>query len=267
MTNKAGHIDFQTASCLPDFPPISLEEMREVRLMDRVDTKYVTNETVLLQILAEANRQGYRALESVCGKIQPYDSIYFDTGCMDMYRDHHNRRLVRQKIRTRQYLHSGDTYLEIKKKNNKSRTKKKRMAIPAAAFRDYREEPVMNRFVEEYSGYRPEQLHPCLETVFNRITLVNAAKTERVTIDSSLRFVNVANSVESDLGNAVVIELKQEGRAASGMKRILLDLRVKPLRMSKYCIGTALTDPQVPNHRFKLKIRKINKIAALCTNI
>ena len=92
MTNNAGHIDFQTASCLPDFPPISLEEMREVRLMDRVDTKYVTNETVLLQILAEANRQGYRALESVCGKIQPYDSIYFDTGCMDMYRDHHNRR-------------------------------------------------------------------------------------------------------------------------------------------------------------------------------
>ena len=44
------------------------------------------------------------------------------------------------------------------------------------------------------------------------------------------------------------------------MKRILLSLRVKPVRISKYCIGTTLTDPDAKSNRFKVKIRTIRKI-------
>ena len=58
----------------------------------------------------------------------------------------------------------------------------------------------------------------------------------------------------------MIIELKQDGRAASGMKDILLDHRVKALRVSKYCIGTTLTDDRVKSNRFKQKIRQIEKI-------
>ena len=43
------------------------------------------------------------------------------------------------------------------------------------------------------------------------------------------------------------------------MRKILLDHRVKPVRMSKYCIGVTLTDPDVKSNRFKLKIRRIEK--------
>ena len=43
------------------------------------------------------------------------------------------------------------------------------------------------------------------------------------------------------------------------MKRILLDHRVKPIRVSKYCIGITLTSPGLKTNRFKLKIRKIEK--------
>ena len=44
------------------------------------------------------------------------------------------------------------------------------------------------------------------------------------------------------------------------MKGILLDLRVKPLRVSKYCIAVTLTDPVAKTGRFKVKVRAIEKI-------
>lgn len=260
MTNKSEHIDFETHPALQEIPYIALEEMDTIKLMNRIDTKYVTNENMLVEILQRAKERGYRALETEGTKLNNYESMYYDTDNLEMYRDHHNRRLVRQKVRTRMYVNSGDTFLEVKKKNNKKRTKKKRIKIDSNALYDYRGDAERNNFVKDLTGYNPSDLHPCLETIFRRITLVNAAKTERLTIDTALRFVNVANGCEKNMAGTVVIELKQDGRAASEMKNILLDLRVKPLRMSKYCIGTVLTDPTAPNHRFKLKLRKIEKI-------
>ena len=44
------------------------------------------------------------------------------------------------------------------------------------------------------------------------------------------------------------------------MTHIMLDLRIHPLKISKYCIGTALTTPGVKMNRFKSKIRKIVKM-------
>ena len=260
MRSDSGHIDFSAHPVLQGLPPITLAEMDSIRLMNRIDTKYVTHEAVLVELLREAAHHGYRALETAAGKCSPYDSVYFDTVSLAMYRMHLHRKLVRQKIRTRMYVNDGQTFLEIKKKNNHGRTRKKRMGIPSEGFRDFRGEAEREDFVTRLTGYPVAELHPSVETLFRRITLVNAAMTERLTIDTALRFVHLPSGLERTLGNAVVIELKQDGRAASEMKGILLDLRVKPLRMSKYCIGTALTDPTAPKHRFKLKIRKIEKI-------
>ena len=260
MSNNNVHIDINKHTVLKDICPIFLEEMDAIKLMNRIDTKYVTNEDKLVEILKEAKNKGYRALEIEGNKLNPYISTYYDTDNLQMYRDHHNKKLVRQKIRTRKYENSNTVFLEIKKKNNKGRTKKKRIEIDPSAFADFRNYQQYNDFVFQIAGYQPTEIHPCLETIFRRITLVNAAKTERLTIDTSLRFVNILNATEKNLARTVVIELKQDGRAKSEMKNILLDLRVKPLRMSKYCIGTALSNPNAPNHRFKLKIRKIEKI-------
>jgi hypothetical protein len=182
-----------------------------------------------------------------------------------MFMDHHNRRLVREKVRTRVYLSSGATFLEVKHKNNKGRTRKKRMAIAPELFGDFREDAGAVAYLESHSSYPADGIAPALETAFDRITLVNAAKTERLTIDMNLRFKNVRTGREANLGDGVIIELKQDGRAESQMKRILLDCRVKPLRISKYCIGTTLTDPGAKANRFKEKIRKIQKI--IHTNI
>ena len=240
--------------------PITLGEMDSIKLMNRIDSKYCTDMDTLLSVLADADRHGYRVLEVEGLRLSPYNSMYYDTDTLGMFLDHHNRRLVRQKVRTRVYVVSGQTFLEIKRKNNKGRTKKKRMEIPASDFADFRTNPKADEFLTRISGYIPEHLKPRMETLFDRITLVNAAKTERLTIDTHLRFVNHDTGVEAGLGPAVIIELKQDGRAESEMKGILLDHRVKPIRVSKYCIGTTITNPHVKSGRFKVKVRRIEKV-------
>ena len=240
--------------------PITLGEMDSVKLLNRTDTKYVTTTTVLEEILRCAAAQGYRALETEGTKLSPYDTIYFDTPDLRMFLDHRNRKLVRQKVRTRVYVNSGLTFLEIKRKDNHGRTRKKRTAIPAGEFSDFREDPQACTYLAEKSAFTAGEISPAMETAFERITLVNAEMTERLTIDTRLRFRNVRNGREADLHEGVIIELKQDGRAVSAMKGILLGLRVKPLRISKYCIATAMTDPSCRPGRFKAKLIKMRKI-------
>jgi len=234
--------------------------MDEVRLMNRIDTKYCTDAATLLELLDDAARRGYRVLEVEGLRLSPYNSMYYDTDALRMFLDHHNRRLVRQKVRTRVYVSSGQTFLEIKRKNNHGRTRKKRIEIPSDEFADFRRDTAADRFLTEKSGYLADELKPRMETLFDRITLVNAARTERLTIDTGLRFVNHDTGLSGGLGPAVIIELKQDGRAESEMKRILLDHRIKPIRVSKYCIGTTLTNPSVKSGRFKPKLRLIEKV-------
>ena len=241
-------------------PSISLEEMDAVKLMNRVDTKYLTQEATLLQVLGDAHKAGYRALEVGGGKIAGYRTVYYDTPEQQMYLNHHNKRLVRQKVRTREYLDSGDAYLEIKRKNNPGRTKKKRIGIAATELNNFSGDAFATDYLAGHSAYTAEEISPALTTNFSRITLVNPAKTERLTIDTAVRFENFRTGHSNDLQDAVIIELKQDGRAESTMKGILLDHRVKPLRISKYCIGTALTDSNIKHNRFKEKVRAIEKI-------
>jgi len=239
---------------------ITLEEMDSIKLMNRIDSKFVTEEGMLEKVLERAADQGYRALVTEGTMISPYNSFYYDTDNLEMFTFHHNRKLTRQKIRTRVYVNSGTTFLEIKRKNNKGRTKKKRMEIAPELFSDFRQDSEAAAFLAEKSAYTADRIAPRLETIFRRITLVNAAKTERLTIDTALRFVNHDTNLEAGLCSGVIIELKQDGRAFSEMKNILLDLRVKPMRISKYCIGTTLTNPNAKSNRFKLKVKKIEKI-------
>lgn len=254
---NTNHIDFSKA--LENISPISLGEMDSVKLLNRIDSKYLTSEATLSAILQDAAAAGYRALQIEGLKISRYNSIYFDTDALRMFCDHHNRRLVRQKVRTRTYVESGQAFLEIKRKNNHGRTKKKRMEIPLAELMDFSKDLEACDFLAAKSWFTQAELSPVLSTAFKRITLVNPAMTERLTIDTCLLFENFRTGLKSSLQDAVIIELKQDGHAASQMKNILLDHRVKPIRVSKYCIALTLTDTAAKTSRFKVKVRRIEK--------
>lgn len=244
---------------LASIPPIGLDEMDSIKLMNRVDTKFVTSVDVLSRILEMAAGQ-YRVLVTEGQRLSAYDTLYFDTADRSMYLAHQNGHLTRQKVRVRTYMNSGTTFLEIKRKNNRGRTKKKRMEIPREEFTDFSSDAEAAAFLAEKSWFEASQLSPATYTRFRRITLVNNAKTERLTIDMELNFENARTGLSASLPDAVIIELKQDGLCWSPMREILAELRVKPLRVSKYCIGTALTDPEIKKSRFLLKIRKIEKI-------
>ena len=254
---EEAHISF--VDPLENLVPITLGEMESVKLMNRIDTKYLTDEQTLLGVLADAAAAGYRVLVADEARISPYDSVYFDTEGLRMFSDHHNKRLRRQKVRTRAYLLSGEAFLEIKRTNNRGRTKKKRTGIPLSELPDFRSDPAACRYLAAHSDFEAAGLQPTVETLFKRITLVNPAMTERITIDTRLCFKNFRTGLETSLRDAVIIELKQDGHAASPMKGILLHHRVKPARISKYCIAVTLTDPTAKSNRFKVKVRQIEK--------
>ena len=247
-------------TALEHFPPITLEEMDSIRLMNRIDTKYLTKEETLAQVLDDAAGAGFMVLETEGNRNSPYNSVYFDTPWLKTYLDHHNRRLNRHKVRTRIYEDSGQAFLEVKRKNNKGRTRKKRTPIPASEMMDFSKDGDATAFLTGHSPFTPDQISPVLSTAFNRITLVNPSETERITIDTSLRFNNFRTGKSASLLDAVIIEIKQDGRSESHMKRILLDRRVKPVRVSKYCLAVTLTDRSVKSGRFKQKVRAMEKI-------
>src|SRR5574344_572431 len=78
--------------------PSNLSEMNAIKLMNRIDTKFIANKDSLLTILTLA-KAGYRVQEINDERITSYDTIYFDTEDVAMYLRHHDRHLQRQKIR------------------------------------------------------------------------------------------------------------------------------------------------------------------------
>ena len=116
-------MDIQTA--LSAFLPVSLEEMSGIRLMNRTDTKFVTSLDKLSLILQFAVTD-YRVQEVEGTRNIAYRTVYLDTSGRDMYMAHQNGHRVREKIRVRTYVSSGLTFLEVKNKDNKGRTDKRR---------------------------------------------------------------------------------------------------------------------------------------------
>lgn len=243
-----------------DMPTITLDEMSSIKLMNRVDTKYVISEEYCMELLRRAvDKYSVQVIGDV--RACRYSTLYYDTPDLEMYTVHHNRKLTRQKIRSRTYVESGITFIEVKNKTNTGRTKKKRIAIDESYFACVGKSPEAVAFLSEKANYSPDVIQPALATIFDRITLVNHAHTERLTIDMNLRFVNMRAETpqEAKVDRMVIVELKQDGLCYSPMKEILQDLRVKKLKVSKYCVGTALSNPTVKANRFKRKIRLINK--------
>jgi hypothetical protein len=229
--------------------------MSGVKLMNRTDTKFVTT-TDRLRLLLQMACDDYYVQEIDGERNLEYDTTYFDTTVFDMYNQHQWNHTNRQKIRFRTYCISGLQFMEVKTKNNHGRTKKKRIEVTDMNLHDQ----TKRDFLDTTLRYGVDTLIPHIHNHFSRITLVNKAKTERLTIDSALRFHNMLTDTDCDMGNLVIIELKRDGLIYSPVLEMLRVLRIHPHGFSKYCMGAALTNQQLPVNRFKRKLIEINKI-------
>ena len=251
-------MDTQIRDILDTMPPIGLDEMEGIRLMNRLDTKYVTTKTKLL-LLLNMLREQYYAQEVKEKRICPYRTTYFDTSDHVQYMQHHNRNARRTKVRVRTYLVDGDTtFLEIKNKNNHARTKKKRMRVPSLETAQQTEGA--ENLVRQKTGLDFLKMHPVVQNLFDRVTLVNLEKTERLTIDFNIKFHNFETSLDADTDQLVIIELKRDGNIYSPVINMLRDLHIHPTGFSKCCLGMCWTDPQLKKNNFKQRMRQLAKI-------
>lgn len=235
--------------------------MSGIRLMNRIDTKFVTTRTRLVQLL-ELARNDYWAQEIAGSRLSRYDTTYFDTHDFDMYRVHQTGHTGRQKLRFRTYVSSNLQFMEVKTKNNHGRTKKKRIKVEDMDLADAEK----RAFLAEHLRYDIDTMRPAIRNNFDRITLVNRAKTERLTIDTNLKFFNLVSGQNLETDPLVIIELKRDGLCYSPVLEMLRQLRIFPHGFSKYCMGSAMTNPELPVNRFKEKLIEIKKISELCTN-
>ncbi len=239
--------------------PITLEEMNTVKLMNRTDTKYLTNWQTLQQMARHWESLFF--VQDINGlRKARYTTLYFDTPDAITYTIHHNQHLMRQKVRQRHYLDTGNIFIEVKNKVNTGRTKKKRIEIPESAWGDLYSYPEMAAFLRQKVWITDQPMLPRLQNFFERVTLVNKARTERITIDSNIRFKNKVSEHEADVSDLVIVEVKQDGNKPSDFKKLLLDARVQQRGLSKYCLGMLLTDENIKYNRFKDKIRYVSKL-------
>ena len=243
-----------------DFKPITLAEMKSVKLMNRTDTKFVTTLPMLMKLL-EMARGDYYAQEIDGERNMLYDTTYFDTRDFDMYAEHQHGHTNRQKLRFRTYVSSHLQFMEIKTKNNHGRTKKKRIEVDNMELADSKK----REFIASHLHFDADTLIPHMHNHFHRITLVNFAKTERLTIDTALHFHNMQTGVDKDMGPLVIVELKRDGLVYSPVLNMLRQLRIHPHGFSKYCMGAAMTNDHLPVNNFKTKLIDINRILNLNT--
>ncbi|WP_321375923.1 polyphosphate polymerase domain-containing protein [uncultured Draconibacterium sp.] len=237
---------------------ISLDEMNEVALLNRFDSKYQLSVSKLEEVL-EAIKNDYYILEINGKRKHKYNTIYYDTSNDSLYTNHHNGRLNRLKIRKREYVDSELAFLEIKKKNNKGKTKKLRMT---AENRNASFTAKELHFLTQNTNFDFHLSNFTLRVKninsFERITLVNKDFSERCTID--IHLVSYSHSKKLELGDMAVVELKQgKTNVKTPLGNALSKSRVKPRGFSKYCIGRAFLEPDLKRNLFKERLLQLKK--------
>ena len=243
-----------TLNILNTFDTISLEEMSRVKLLDRMDKKYMLHADQLSEMLLLLKNE-YFVLEIAQKKFASYETTYFDTADYEMYTKHHNGKLNRYKVRFRTYADSNLNFFEVKFKTNKGRTKKSRVQLPD---NKHCIEGDAEKLLLRKTNYTATMLSPVLEVKYSRITLVNSNMTERITIDFGLNYNH--NNKLFDVPNLIIAEVKQEKTATSAFTALMQEKRIKTVSLSKYCLGITSTVENVKHNNFKPKIRYVNQL-------
>lgn len=236
---------------------ISLEELVEVAaLQTRVDRKYVLSRHEASAVLAQLDPET-RVLEIGGSRAMAYESVYFDTPDLLSYRMAAHARRRRFKLRTRSYVDSAQSYLELKTRGARSTTVKERLAydvadrdILTADGRDYAD-AALGGVIDH-----PEDLElvPTLITRYDRATLYIAASGSRATVDLNLSW-ELANGHTLSTPDLAIIETKS-GSRTSEVDRLLWANGHRPATISKFGTGLAALRSDLPSNKWARVLRR-----------
>ncbi len=247
---------------LDEYPSHGLNDLDKASLQNRVDTKFILP-VQQIPFLLDALEDYYSVLEIEGTRCFRYRSTYFDTSDLRFYNLHHAGKLNRHKVRLREYLDSNTQYLEVKFKNNKARTIKKRIAIDDAK----QNVNMYNAFLQETGLPHNINLQPSLINRYQRMALASEERGERLTIDFNLRnscMVKAGSNV--NLQALAIAELKQSRvDRSSPFFGLARTLGIRSSSFSKYCMGMTFTLQQsnlIKHNRFKKIVRQVNFLSS-----
>lgn len=238
---------------LDEFIKINLKELDEVKLLNRIDSKYILHISQFVELLEEI-KPNYRVLKIEDKLIHTYESLYFDTNDFTLYNYHHNGKADRFKTRYRKYVDSGLCYFEVKYKDKANRTDKKRVKKEQILL----ELDDKDKSIIEHNQVDIHALKPQVWIYFKRITLANNNMKERLTLDIDISFKR--NDQTQAFPHLVIIEIKQE--KSSSTSEVLAALKKRHLEQigfSKYSTAIALME-NVKSNNFKPNFIKLKKL-------
>jgi hypothetical protein len=234
----------------------TLEELDSFALQNRIDTKFVLTEPQVAHVLQTVGAR-YVVIEVNGIRAGHYQTAYFDTLAWDMYRDHHNGRRDRFKVRYRCYMDSGVSFLEVKRKNNRDRTIKTRIKATNTYANLVGNEAA---FVAAQTPYAVDHLVPTVRNQFLRVSLASRDELERLTLDFSMS--SVLGESQRAAPNLVIAEVKQPRfTASSPFVSLLRDMRIEPTAFSKYCLAVAQLADGVKRNNFKQRLLFLDRLS------
>lgn len=244
------------------FAPISLEALNaKADMLTRLDNKYIVTAAAMRQVVPLLAQQ-FDMLEIGGRRVFDYETCYFDTPDLRSYFDHHQGRRKRVKVRMRNYCGTDLCFVEVKLKDKRGVTVKKRLRQNPTLFGRLDEQALAylhDTYRAHYDDAFDGDLVRVLDMRYRRMTLVAKSGGERVTIDSGLQFFadGAALSVPRD---RFIIETKSEN--GNGIAdRILRQMQHHPTkRVSKYCMGIALTEAGIRHNRFLPALRRMGRL-------
>jgi hypothetical protein len=244
---------FQLDSLVERFPAISIEGMDDVASLEqRFDRKYIVSEDDA-KIFFEMLPDSLAALEITEKRSFAYESWYFDTADLESFRATAHRRRRRWKVRTRTYLDSQKSLVEVKLRDHRGRSLKSRLPENFSVAPSLTVEGI--KFVNKVLGREglAETLRTTLRTSYERISVVDIENGVRLTADLGVK-CEATEGKETSI-NGVVIETKSPHGSAS-IDRVLWRCGHRPVRLSKYGTGLAAINSELSRSKWHRTINQ-----------
>jgi len=229
------------------------EVLAEAALQTRVDRKYLLTPEQF-QGLAQRVGSTFRVLDIGGQRIFGYESVYFDTPALDLFRAHRQGRRRRYKARVRTYLDTGACMFEVKLKGRRGETVKHRLPYALEdreRLNDEAAEFLGGLLHQEYGEAMPD-LEPAVTTSYSRVTLVDLVVGARLTCDVDL--VCSRGQLRVQGSDMILVESKCSG-AGSAADQALRQMGVRAISVSKYCVAVALLDRTLPANKWNRTLR------------
>lgn len=246
-------------SLIEAFAPVSLDTLNErAAMLERIDGKYVLADSEVA-LLLPALAADFDILAVDGRRSFAYENCYFDGPDLQSYHDHHRGRRRRNKVRMRRYVDDDLCFVELKLKDRRGLTVKRRLACDPAAYGDLGDDAeryIRDAYEEAYQQVFPYKLSRSIETRYRRITLVGRNRPARVTFDSAISFAGPGQQMQ--LGQHIHIVETKSPTGNDIADRLLRDLQQHPVdHCSKYCVGLALLQTDLKHNRFNPVLRRL----------